>query len=356
MDLALLGWDNFLEQCFRPYARQACRAGRIAVEQKELYQVFTAQGDLPARITGKMRHTARGRADFPAVGDWVALSFTPGNAEGTIQGILPRKSKISRKVAGKALDEQILATNVDTAFIVTGLDNDFNLRRIERYLTVVWESGANPAVLLNKVDICPDPPGKLSEVEAITLGVPVHLISARTGQGIAEVQSYLTRGKTAVLLGSSGAGKSTLINRLLGSDVQKTQAVREDDSHGRHTTTYRELITLPGGGCIIDSPGLREIQVWDAGTGIGETFEDVESIAQHCRFKDCRHENEPGCAVRAALDSGSLDARRFENYLKLQRELAYISRLQNKNEMMADKEKWKKIAKKINEIKKETYE
>jgi ribosome biogenesis GTPase len=184
MDLISLGWDDFFEQCFKPHARQGLKAGRVAVEQKELYRVFTVEGDLPARITGKLRHAAKGRADFPAVGDWVVLSHSPGNAEATIQGVLPRKSKLSRKVAGKIVDEQILATNIDTAFIITGLDGDFNLRRIERYLTVIWESGTNPVILLNKVDICANPQEKLADVETVAFGVPVHLASARTGQGI----------------------------------------------------------------------------------------------------------------------------------------------------------------------------
>jgi len=352
MELSSLGWDASLEQCFRPYSRQGFKAGRVAVEQKELYRVFTAEGDLPARVTGKLRHAAKGRADFPAVGDWVVLSYLTAGAEATIQGVLPRKSKISRKIAGKTVDEQILATNIDTAFIVTGLDGDFNLRRIERYLTVIWESGANPVVLLNKVDICANPQEKLIDVASVAFGVPVYLISARSGQGIGELSTYLHTGTTAALLGSSGAGKSSLINNLLGYERNRIQDVREDDSRGRHTTTYRELIVLPKGGCIIDSPGLREIQVWDAESGIGETFEDVEALAKLCRFKDCRHENEPGCAVREALEVGRLNSSRFENYLKLRREQAYISRLQNKNEMTANKEKWKNIAKKMKAIEK----
>jgi ribosome biogenesis GTPase len=356
MELSSLGWDALLEQRFKPYSRQGFKAGRVAVEQKELYHVFTVLGDLPARITGKMRHAAKGRTDFPAVGDWVVLSYSSTDAEATIQTILPRKSKLSRKAAGKTVDEQILATNIDTAFIVTGLDGDFNVRRIERYLTVIWESGANPVVLLNKVDICTNPQEKLANVESVAFGVPMHLISARTGQGIEKVRSYLKTGRTAVLLGSSGAGKSTLINNLLGYERNRTQAVRKDDSRGRHTTAYRELIVLPRGGCIIDSPGIREIQVWDAASGIGETFEDVESLARECRFKDCHHENEPGCVVQEALKTGRLDAARYENYLKLRREQAYISRLQNKNEMTANKEKWRKIAKLSNQIKKAKYE
>jgi ribosome biogenesis GTPase len=351
MKLIILGWDDYFEQCFVPFSLQGFKPGRIAVEQKELYHVFTETGDLPARITGKMRHEARGRVDFPAVGDWVALSDSNG-IEATIQGILPRKSKLSRKIAGKTVDEQILSTNIDTAFIVTGLDGDFNLRRIERYLTVIWESGANPVILLNKVDICANPEDKLADVGSIAYGVPVHLVSARTGRGIADLKTYLHSGTTAVLLGSSGAGKSTLINNLVGYERNLTQVVREDDSRGRHTTTYRELIFLPKGGCIIDSPGLREIQVWDAASGIGETFQDVEVITRECRFNDCQHENEPGCAIRAALEIGRLDRSRFENYLKLRREQAYISRLQNANEMAANKEKWKNIAKKIKEIEK----
>ena len=352
MDLTSLGWNIQLEKDFEQYSPTGCTAGRVAVEQKGLYHVFTKYGDLPARITGKLRHAAKGRADFPAVGDWVALGYAPGDVEAAIQAVLPRQSKISRKVAGKTVDEQILATNIDTAFIVTGLDSDFNLRRIERYLTVILDSGADPAVLLNKADLCNSPEEKLAEAESVAYGVPVHLVSARTGQGIETLTSYIHTGKTAVLLGSSGAGKSTLINRLLGYERNRTQEVREDDSHGRHTTTYRELIILPQGGCIIDSPGLREIGVWDADAGISETFEDIESLARRCRFNNCRHKNEPGCAVREAIESSSLNPSRFENFLKLRREQAYVSRLQNRNEMLADKEKWKKIAKKMSQIEK----
>jgi ribosome biogenesis GTPase len=352
MDLITLGWDVGVERDFQPYAGTGWQAGRVAVEQKGLYRVYTERGDLPARITGRMWHAAKGRADFPAVGDWVVLEQATAVAEPAIQVILPRKSKLSRKVAGKTTDEQILATNIDNALIVVGLDGDFNLRRIERYLTIIRESGANPVILLNKVDICDNPGEKLAQARGVAGGGPVYLISARTGEGMGEPVTYLQTGQTAVLLGSSGAGKSTLINNLLGYERNRTQAVREDDSHGRHTTTYRELIVLPGGGCLIDSPGLREIQVWDGAGSIGETFEEVERLARRCRFADCRHGDEPGCAVKEALESGRLNPARFENYLKLRREQAYIVRLQDRNEMMSDKEKWKNIAKKIKAIKK----
>ncbi|SDF56589.1 ribosome small subunit-dependent GTPase A [Sporomusa acidovorans] len=351
MDLQSLGWNDFFAAQLLAQELTVCTVGRVAAEYKHMYRVYAESGEYLASVTGKLRYLADSREDFPAVGDWVLFSAA-GNGQAVIQGILPRQSKFSRKVAGKVNEEQIVAANIDTIFLVNALNQDFNLRRMERYLTLAWDSGASPVIVLNKTDLCPDVVGKVREVETIAFGVPVHPVSCVSGYGLADLSQYMSRGKTIALLGSSGAGKSTLVNRCLGTDSQKTGAIRQDDGEGRHTTTHRELILLPAGGILLDTPGMRELQLWGSEDGLTDTFDDIYALAAQCRFSDCRHTNEPGCAVIAALAGGALSQARYDSFHKLQRELAYLSRKENKQEYLAEKNRWKKIHKGIRQLSK----
>jgi ribosome biogenesis GTPase len=345
MNLEWLGWNSFFSKNLSSPLPEELTVGRVAVEHKDTYILYTEFGEVSAQVTGKMRHRSTERADLPAVGDWVIVSIRGEENRATIQEILPRKSKFSRKTAGGLTQEQIIATNVDTVFIVSGLDLDFNLRRIERYLLLVWDSGANPVIILNKADLCNEVERRRDEVEAVALGVPIVVLSAIENQGLDALIPYLGIGQTVALIGSSGVGKSTLTNQLSGQVIQEVQSVRKGDHRGRHTTTKRELIILPNGGLLMDTPGMREIQLWMGSEGLQETFADVKTLAQLCQFRNCQHEKEPGCAVQQALLDGTLDAQRFRNYKKLQQELDYISRKQDQKAYLAEKEKWKKIHK-----------
>jgi len=340
--LETFGWNDFFAGNFKPYAPQGYVAGRVAVQHKTQYEIYTENGELRAETTGKMQYEARGKDDLPVVGDWVVMR---PREEGmaTIYGILPRKSKFSRQAAGKKTEEQIVAANIDTVFLVAGLDGDYNLRRMERYLVVAWESGANPVIVLNKVDLCNDIAQVIQEVDSIALGMPVVVMSALNDQGLDELLPHIKKGTTGALLGSSGVGKSTIINHLLGKEILKTQEVRETDDRGRHTTARRELILLPSGGLLMDTPGMRELQLWGGDEGIKDAFDDITELAQKCRFRDCRHGVEPDCAVQQALQGGALDPDRFESYLKLQKEIAYLHRKEDKAAELLQKEKWRKI-------------
>ncbi|HEY9728788.1 MAG TPA: ribosome small subunit-dependent GTPase A [Chroococcales cyanobacterium] len=345
MNLELFGWSSFFAKSFEHHCQEGYTVGRVALEHKNTYILFTKQGELSAEVTGKMRYRASGRQDFPAVGDWVVISLRDSEQSATIHAVLPRKSKFSRKTVGSKTEEQIVATNIDTVFLVCGLDGDFNPRRIERYLVLVWESGAKPAIILNKADLCDDIERCRNEAEAIALGVPIIVLSAAKNQGLDALNSYLSQGQTVALLGSSGVGKSTLTNQLVGKAVQSVREVRQGDDKGRHTTTHRELIVLPSGALLIDTPGMREIQIWAKDDSLQETFTDIETLAMQCRFHDCQHGSEPGCAVRKALEDGTLDYPRFLNHQKLQKEFGYLMRKQDQKAYLAEKEKWKKITK-----------
>jgi ribosome biogenesis GTPase / thiamine phosphate phosphatase len=354
-NLEELGWNETFANSFQPYLENGFRVGRISAEHKNRFQVYTEIGEIWAAVSGKMRYSALNRSDFPAVGDWVVLDNVenaPSDFESQIaiiHAVLPRKSKFSRKAAGKASDEQIISTNIDMVFLVNALNYDFNLRRLERYLTLAWESGANPIIILSKSDLCENAAQRVREVEAAAPGVPIHPISCLTHEGIDELKQYFKPGQTVALLGSSGAGKSTLVNRLFGIEVQKTNEVREADSRGRHTTTSRELFLLPQGGLLIDTPGMRELQLYGSGDGLFDAFEDIYEYARHCRFSDCQHQTEPGCKIQEALADGSLDVERYESFRKLQREMSYISRKENLQEALEEKKKWKKINKELKE-------
>jgi ribosome biogenesis GTPase len=326
-----LGWGPDFEQAFEPHAATGLVPGRVAVQHRGAYGVYTASADsgpVPAEMSGRLRHEALSALDLPAVGDWVALRTEPGAERAIIEAVLPRRTVFVRKAASdqhRGAEEQVVAANVDVVFVVSALVDDLSSRRLERYLVLAWESGGRPAIVLTKADLCPDIPAALAEVEPIAVGVPVHVISNVTGEGLDELRPYFEGDSTVAALGSSGVGKSTLINRLAGNELQEVREVRAD-GRGRHTTTRRELIRVPGGGLFLDTPGMRELQLWEADSGIEEAFEDVAALAAGCRFSDCAHVAEPGCAVLAAIDEGSLDSARLENYRKLERELERLER------------------------------
>ena len=324
MDLESLGWDASLAEAFRPYEQDGLVPARAAVEHRTEYVVYTAHGELRAELAGRLRHDD----EHPAVGDWLAVAARPDEGRATISAILPRRSAFVRKVAWAETKPQVVAANVDVVFVVCGLDANYNLRRIERFLTLAWESGAQPVVLLTKTDLVDDLTPFLAEVETVTLGAaPVEAVSAKTGDGLDDLLRWFAGNRTAVLLGSSGVGKSTIVNALAGEELLATQEVREDDHRGRHTTSHRELILLPSGGVVLDTPGMRELQLWNA--DLEQTFGDVEEVARRCRFSDCAHDQEPGCAIRDALADGSLPRDRWESYAKLQREMEAIEARRN---------------------------
>ncbi len=332
LKLKQLGWNQYFVEAFKQYANKGYTAGRIALEHKGMYRVLCEDGNLLAEVTGKMRHEAKESSDFPAVGDWVVITSRKEEQKATIHAVLSRKSKFSRKKAGVTTEEQLVATNIDTVFLVNALNTDFNLRRLERYLLMAWESGANPVIILSKSDLCDDSEQKIKEAERIALGVPIHAISAEKREGLEQLDPYIQVGKTIALLGSSGTGKSTLTNVLYGDSILEVKSIREDDDKGRHTTTHRELVLLKNGGIIIDTPGMRELQLWDADEGISHSFTDIEELAAQCKFKDCHHDSEPGCSVQEALSTGMLSKERFASYLKLQRELAYLNRRESQKQ------------------------
>ncbi len=339
-DLTALGWDDSLAEQFQRYARAGLRPGRVAVQHRGAYDVLTEEGELRCDVPGRLYEEASSPADLPAVGDWVAVAARPDERAGTVQAVLPRRTKFSRKTAWQASEEQVLAANVDVVFIVSSLNEDLNLRRLERYLTLAWESGARPVIVLTKADLADDVDAALAEVESVAFGAPAHAISSVTGDGLDALRAHLAPGVTVALLGSSGVGKSTLVNTLAGEELLETREIR-DDGKGRHTTTRRELVQLPGGALVIDTPGMREVQLWIADEGLEEAFSDVTELFEHCRFSDCRHESEPGCAVKEALANGTLSPERWESYLKLQRELAHLERRLDKRAQAEERKRWK---------------
>jgi len=333
------GWSDALRDAFAPHAAHGLIAGRVTVQQRGLCTAVTDMGELSARLSGRLEHEAD-EGGHPVVGDWVALSARPEEGAATIHALMPRRTAFLRKAANTVQTTQVVAANADVAFLVASLNADFNARRLERYLASAWQSGAQPVVVLTKADLCPDPEPLIEEAEAVAIGAAVIPVSAVTGQGMEALAAALPARQTGVLVGSSGVGKSTLVNALAGEDLMDTGAIREDDARGRHTTSHRELIRLPSGALILDTPGMRELGLLDAEAGLDATFADIEALAGQCRFNDCAHEREPGCAVRAALETGVLDPGRWKSFVKLGRELAMQERREDHLAREAHRRHW----------------
>jgi ribosome biogenesis GTPase len=333
-----VGWDQGWEQAFEGHASAGLRAARVAVEHRGEVVVLSADGEHRARVAGRLRH----HGESVVVGDWVACSE---HATWRIEEVLPRRGALVRRAAGTAGRAQPLAANVDVVLLVCGLDGDFNPRRVERTLVLVAESGARPVVVLNKADACRDLDARRQEMARAAPGVAQYAISALSGDGVEALRAEIAPGVTLALLGSSGAGKSTLANRLLGTARQATSAVREDDSRGRHTTTRRELIVLPGGGVLVDTPGLRELQLWAGEDSAAAAFTDIDELARRCRFADCVHGGEPGCAVLAAVASGLLEPERLLSHRKLQGELRHAARQHDAAARSEQERRWRVIHK-----------
>jgi ribosome biogenesis GTPase / thiamine phosphate phosphatase len=322
--LEQLGWDEAWEADFEPHRAAGLVPGRVTIQHRGAYVLLTPDGEQWAELPRRLLRAAdEGAGLVPAVGDWVAVSSPSHAGRALIEHVLPRRSAFSRKTAWAETREQVVAANVDLVFLLQGLPLDVNSRRLERYLATAWDSGATPVVVLTKADLVDHLEPYVAEVESIAFGVSVHAVSNVTGDGIEALRGYLEPGRTVALLGSSGVGKSTLVNTLLGREALETREIRAD-GRGRHTTTRRELVLLPGGGIVLDTPGMRELQLWDVAEGLQQAFSDVEDLAAECRFSDCSHDSEPGCAIREALRTGELPAERWESYRRLQRELAAL--------------------------------
>jgi ribosome biogenesis GTPase / thiamine phosphate phosphatase len=346
-ELDALGWRPFFAEAWAAEPRAGLVPAWVGAPHTRLLRLQAAEGERLAGTVGRLRHRSRGPEDRPAVGDWVAAVIPASGQRATVHAVLPRRTAFVRRAAGDVTALQVLAANVDTVFLVMGLDRDFNPRRLERALVLAWESGAEPVVLLNKADVCDDVPARLSEAQASAGGVPVLVLAAKAGQGMGALAPWLSRGRTVALLGSSGVGKSTIVNRLLGEERQRTREVRESDQRGRHTTTHRELVTLAGGGLLLDTPGLRELQLWASDEGLAATFEDVLSLAPGCRFRDCAHREEPGCAVQAAVAAGRLPAGRLASYQKLEAELRSIEIRADPDLRREQRQRWRIIHKAV---------
>lgn len=340
MSIERFGWSTEMEEAFAPRRAGGLVPARVVVQQRGRYTVEAEDGERAAEPAGRLRHEAAS-GGLPVTGDWVAVRAGAAGPA-VIEAVLPRRTAFVRKAAGEATVAQVVAANFDLAFVVAALPDDVNLRRLERYVTAVWESGASPVVVLTKTDLADDVAGSALAVAAVAPGVAVHAISSVTGEGVADLHALLAPNRTAVLVGSSGVGKSTLVNRLLGRERQAVAGLRAD-GRGRHTTTHRELVPLPRGGLLLDTPGMRELGLWAEEESLDAAFDDVAALASACRFADCTHEHEPGCAVLAAVDDGRLDAARLESYRKLGRELAYLERRTDARAHAEERRKWRAI-------------
>ncbi|HLP26174.1 MAG TPA: ribosome small subunit-dependent GTPase A [Acidobacteriota bacterium] len=346
MTLAALGWTDELAAAFAPHAAVGLSPARVTLQLKGFWEVTTPDTARLAQCTGKFLAETGAIADMPAVGDWVAIEALPGDdTRALIHAVLPRRTKFSRKAAGERDVEQVVAANIDTVFLVSSLDANFNLRRIERYLAAARASGAQPVIVLNKSDLTREAAARRAEVEAIGRGTPIVVTSALKRGGTKPLREWLKPQTTVAFLGSSGVGKSTLINELVGEELLATQEIRDIDGKGRHTTTLRELVVSPEGVLIIDTPGMRELQPWQADEAVEDVFADIRELTLHCKFSDCSHTTEPGCAVQTALADGTLDPSRWQSYQRLQRETAFEVRRVDRRASQKHKNQWKKIIK-----------
>lgn len=351
--LARMGWTGHFQARFEQISSDGVTPARVVGVRKNSFRVSDGQREWLATLAGRLKHDAEGM--HPVTGDWVLMN------DAMIVGVLARKNALSRGASGsrnnqdaRPQKEQVIAANLDTVFIVSGLDQDYNPRRMERYLTLVYNCGLTPVIILTKADLHQRPERFVGEVEAVALGVAVHLVSAAEDSCLAPLETYLSPGRTTAMVGSSGAGKSTLVNRLYGQTVQLTGAMSAHVGKGRHTTTSRELIVTPQGGMVIDNPGIREIAFWDVDDGIEAAFPEIERLALGCRFGNCGHNQEPGCRVLEAVASGELSRRRLENYRKMKREQEYLSHRQYKSADRVEKERWKGLSVQIKSMKKKS--
>ena len=343
--LAAYGWSAFFADAFEGHAAPGMVPARVTAVHTQLSRLWAPEGDFLGEVSGRLRHEAANPAEFPVVGDWVVMAPNPGAERATIHAVLPRRGRLARKVVGAVTGEQVLAANLDTLFLVAGLDGDFNPRRLERALVMARDSGAEPVLVLSKADLCPDIEARVAEVQALAPEASVLALSAREGQGLEALERWLRPAQTVALIGSSGVGKSTLLNRLLGQERQRVLEVRAGDSRGRHATSHREMFLLAGGALVVDTPGLRELQLWAEEEDLETTFDDIASLAVACRFTNCRHQAEPGCAVNVALARGDLPAERLLSYRKLEAELAHLDRQKDVRKQLEQKARWKAIHK-----------